>query len=85
MPKFEKSVNLKVRIWQQKFSSEQNNFKVLKLKFQPQVNLSLDIISLESVLTDKKTRGIFGEVNLYNILKNVFGEKNDTIWNAHTD
>ncbi|MBR3660975.1 MAG: DNA recombination protein RmuC [Bacilli bacterium] len=43
-------------------------------------NLSLDIISLESVLTDKKTRGIFGEVNLYNILKNVFGERNDTIY-----
>ena len=43
-------------------------------------NLSLDIISLESVLTDKKTRGIFGEVNLYNILKNVFGEKNDRVY-----
>ena len=26
-------------------------------------NLSTDIISLQSVLTDKKTRGIFGEVN----------------------
>ena len=43
-------------------------------------NLSLDIISLENILTDKKTRGIFGEVNLYNILKNVFGEKNDNIY-----
>ena len=27
-------------------------------------NLSSDIISLQSILTDKKTRGIFGEVNL---------------------
>ena len=36
--------------------------------------LSTDIISLQSVLTDKKTRGIFGEVNLNYILSNVFGE-----------
>lgn len=37
--------------------------------------LSTDIVSLESILTDKKTRGIFGEVNLNHILKNVFGDK----------
>ena len=37
-------------------------------------DLSTDIISLENVLTDKKTRGIFGEVNLNNILYNVFGD-----------
>jgi len=43
-------------------------------------NLALDIVSLENILTDKKTRGIFGEVNLYNILKNIFGEKNDLIY-----
>lgn len=43
-------------------------------------NLSLDIISLENILTDKKTRGIFGEVNLYHIFKNVFGERNDNIY-----
>ena len=43
-------------------------------------NLSMDIISLENVLTDKKTRGIFGEVNLNNILANVFGEKNDKLY-----
>lgn len=35
--------------------------------------LSSDIISLQSVLTDKKTRGIFGEVNLSFILENAFG------------
>ena len=40
-------------------------------------NLSGDIVSLQSILTDKKTRGIFGEVNLKNILVNVFGENND--------
>ena len=43
-------------------------------------NLSMDIVSLESVLTDKKTRGIFGEVNLNNILKSVFGERNDRLY-----
>jgi DNA recombination protein RmuC len=36
--------------------------------------LSTEIVSLQSVLTDKKTRGIFGEVNLNYILSNVFGE-----------
>lgn len=38
--------------------------------------LSNDIVSLQSILTDKKTRGIFGEVNLKHILYNVFGENN---------
>ena len=42
--------------------------------------LSTDILSLENVLTDKKTRGIFGEVNLNNILGNVFGDKNDKLY-----
>ena len=43
-------------------------------------SLSSDIVSLQSILTDKKTRGIFGEVNLKNILVNVFGENNDKIY-----
>ena len=42
--------------------------------------LSGDIISLQSILTDKKTRGIYGEVNLKHILVSVFGEKNDNIY-----
>ncbi len=42
--------------------------------------LSTDIVSLQSILTDKKTRGIFGEVNLYQILKSVFGEANDKVY-----
>ena len=42
--------------------------------------LSTDIVSLESVLTDKKSRGIFGEVNLHQILSSVFGEKNDKLY-----
>ncbi len=43
-------------------------------------SLSMDIVSLQSILTDKKTRGIYGEVNLKHILTSVFGEKNDTIY-----
>ncbi len=42
--------------------------------------LSNDIVSLQSVLTDKKTRGIFGEINLNNILTSVFGEKKGKIY-----
>ena len=41
--------------------------------------LSSDIVSLQSVLTDKKTRGIFGEINLKHIMANVFGD-NDKIY-----
>ena len=43
-------------------------------------NLSSDIISLQSILTDKKSRGIFGEVNLKHILASVFGDKNGKIY-----
>ena len=41
--------------------------------------LSSEIVSLQSVLTDKKTRGIFGEVNLNYILTSIFGEGMDNI------
>lgn len=43
-------------------------------------SLSTDIVSLQSVLTDKKTRGTFGEVNLQYILSNVFGDNNSGIY-----
>ena len=44
--------------------------------------LSTEIVSLQSVLTDKKTRGIFGEVNLNYILSSVFGENNEKIYHT---
>ncbi len=48
-------------------------------------SLSSEIVGLQSVLTDKKTRGIFGEVNLNYILTSVFGEKRGTIYDIqHT-
>ncbi len=43
-------------------------------------SLSNDIVSLQTVLTDKKTRGIFGEVNLKHILENVFGQNNTKVF-----
>ena len=43
-------------------------------------SLSTDIVSLQSILTDKKTRGIFGEVNLKQIMSSVFGDENDKIY-----
>lgn len=42
--------------------------------------LSTDIVDLQTVLTDKKSRGIFGEVNLHQILASIFGEKNDKLY-----
>ena len=42
--------------------------------------LSANVVSLQDVLTDKKSRGIFGEVQLQQILNSVFGEKNDKIF-----
>lgn len=43
-------------------------------------SLSSDIVSLQSILTDKKSRGIFGEVNLKHILTSVFGENNSKVY-----
>ncbi len=43
-------------------------------------SLSGEIVSLQNVLTDKKTRGIFGEVNLNYILSSVFGENTKKIY-----
>ncbi len=43
-------------------------------------SLSTNVVSLQDILTDKKSRGIFGEVQLNQILFSVFGEKNDKIF-----
>lgn len=40
-------------------------------------SLSTDIVSLQSILTDKKARGTYGEVQLYQILASIFGEEKD--------
>ena len=48
-------------------------------------SLSTEIVNLQSVLTDKKTRGIFGEVNLNYILTSIFGESKGKIYDIqHT-
>ncbi len=43
-------------------------------------SLSTDIVSLQDVLTDKKSRGTFGEVQLNHILTSIFGENNNKIY-----
>lgn len=42
--------------------------------------LSQNVVSLQDVLNDKKSRGIFGEVQLNQILSSVFGDKNDKLY-----
>jgi DNA recombination protein RmuC len=42
--------------------------------------LSGEIVSLQDILTDKKTRGIFGEVQLNQILIAAFGENNNKLY-----
>jgi DNA recombination protein RmuC len=37
--------------------------------------LSTEVVSLQDVLTDKKTRGTYGEVQLNNILSSIFGDE----------
>lgn len=43
-------------------------------------SLSTDIVSLQDILTDKKSRGTFGEVQLNHILTSIFGENNNKIY-----
>ena len=42
--------------------------------------LSTNIISLQDILSDKKSRGCFGEVQLHTILASVFGDRNDRVY-----
>jgi len=42
--------------------------------------LNTEVISLQNVLTDNKTRWIFWEVQLQSILENIFWEKNDKLY-----
>ncbi|MEC9484658.1 MAG: DNA recombination protein RmuC [Candidatus Izemoplasma sp.] len=44
--------------------------------------LSTEVVSLQNILTDKKTRGTFGEVQLNHILESIFGEKNTKVFDT---
>ncbi|MBF8983546.1 DNA recombination protein RmuC [Lutibacter sp. B2] len=43
-------------------------------------SLSGEIVSLQDVLTDKKSRGIFGEIQLNQVLYSIFGQGNDKVF-----
>lgn len=43
-------------------------------------NLSQSVVELQNVLTDKKTRGIFGEIQLNQLLEHIFGEAKGKIY-----
>lgn len=43
-------------------------------------SLSGHVTDLKTYLSDKKSRGMYGEVQLYQILNNVFGENNETLF-----
>jgi DNA recombination protein RmuC len=42
--------------------------------------LSSEVVDLQHLLTDKKSRGTFGEVQLNHILESIFGENNEKIY-----
>lgn len=42
--------------------------------------LSTEVVSLQHLLSDKKTRGTFGEVQLNHILSAIFGDKNEKVY-----
>lgn len=44
--------------------------------------LSTEVVSLQHLLSDKKTRGTFGEVQLNHILSAIFGENNQKVYNT---
>ncbi|ERJ12544.1 DNA recombination protein RmuC [Haloplasma contractile] len=43
-------------------------------------SLSTNIVSLQDILTDKKSRGTFGEIQLSQILSSIFGQNNQKIY-----
>ena len=90
--KFETSMTKNMGDFQINFGKElRSDFDKLNEKIEERLSkideaqkkidgLSTEIVSLQSVLTDKKTRGIFGEVNLNYILTSVFGDNNSKIY-----
>ncbi len=73
-------VDKKLESWFEKTNKTFNNIIARLAKIdEAQKNidkLNTEVISLQNVLTDNKTRGIFWEVQLQSILEWVFGEKN---------
>lgn len=89
---FHKNLNESLSFLEQNTNKNlQNNFKQINDTFEKILqsistineaqksiqSVSNQINSLEKILSDKKSRGIFGEILLKNILQGVFGEKQE--------
>ena len=77
MNMMEKQVNENLRAGMEKTNQAFTSVMVQMARIQETQeslnSLSHEITSLQNVLTDKKQRGTFGEIELYSILENTFG------------
>ena len=84
LEKISDKVDKKLESWFEKTNKTFNNIIARLAKIdEAQKNidkLNTEVISLQNVLTDNKTRWIFGEVQLQSILENIFWEKNDKLY-----
>ena len=84
MEKINKQVDLRLGEGFEKTNQTFNNIveRLSKIdEAQKQIsNLSTNIVSLQDVLTDKKSRGTFGEIQLSNILETTFGINNSKVF-----
>ena len=68
------SLNYNYRYTNESFMNMMNQITKIEETQQNIKEISKDINKLQNVLSDKKSRGIYGELELYNLLENVFGD-----------
>lgn len=68
------SLNYNYRYTNESFVNMMNQMTKIEQTQQNIKEISKDINKLQNVLYDKKSRGIYGELELYNLLENVFGD-----------
>ena len=84
LDKISDKVDKKLESWFEKTNKTFNNIisRLAKIdEAQKNIDkLNTEVVSLQNVLTDNKTRWIFWEIQLQSILENVFWEKNDKLY-----
>jgi DNA recombination protein RmuC len=78
--KVEKNLDKGIEKGQETFSNVLERLSKIDEAQKKIEGLSQEVGSLQDILTDKKTRGIFGEVQLNHILSSVFGEQNTQVF-----